>query len=350
MATLKDPHGSVIVRRYGKVVARFKGGEHFLVKRMTDGWDVYLKSGCDGFIEKADPAQSNLGVCFYAGEGVAKDQAEAVKWYRKAAEQNLAAGQHNLGVCYYNGEGVAKDQVEAVKWFRKAAEQNYAEAQYSLGNCYTKGFGVAKDQVEAVKWYRKAAEQNYVVAQYWLGVCYANGFGVAKDQAEAVKWYRKAADQNYAEAQYKLAGGASSNAGTEDNSSNNIGANERYSFRTRGNPWIVCAAFIAVTISAIWGLFQAVARRWAVIVIALAILVVLFVIPHGAGRDFVFGRSVFCRSPELDSLQIRGGKEVVFRARTGVKASTATKVGLAALAADRRHRLSQRGIGLAIRY
>ena len=54
MATLKDPHGSVIVRRYGMVVARLKGGEHFLVKRMTDGWDVYLKSGCDGFIEKAD--------------------------------------------------------------------------------------------------------------------------------------------------------------------------------------------------------------------------------------------------------------------------------------------------------
>jgi hypothetical protein len=54
MATLKDPHGSVIVRRYGKVVARLKGGEHFLVKRMPDGWNVYLKSGCDGFIEKAD--------------------------------------------------------------------------------------------------------------------------------------------------------------------------------------------------------------------------------------------------------------------------------------------------------
>jgi hypothetical protein len=54
MATLKDPHGSVIVRRYGKVVAKLKGGEHFLVERMPDGWNVYLKSGCDGFIEKAD--------------------------------------------------------------------------------------------------------------------------------------------------------------------------------------------------------------------------------------------------------------------------------------------------------
>src|SRR5438552_3342467 len=35
MATLKDPHGSVIVREYGKVVARLKGGEHFLVERMA---------------------------------------------------------------------------------------------------------------------------------------------------------------------------------------------------------------------------------------------------------------------------------------------------------------------------
>ena len=58
------------------------------------------------------------------GQGVAKDEVEAVKWYRKAAEQNDADAQNNLGVCYANGQGVAKDEVEAVKWYRKAAEQN----------------------------------------------------------------------------------------------------------------------------------------------------------------------------------------------------------------------------------
>ena len=46
-----------------------------------------------------------------------------------------AEGQYNLGVGYYKGEGVAKDQAEAVKWYRKAAEQNLAKAQYSLGVC-----------------------------------------------------------------------------------------------------------------------------------------------------------------------------------------------------------------------
>ncbi len=40
-----------------------------------------------------------------------KDYVEAVKWYRKAAEQNHAVAQVNLGVCYANGNGVVKDDV-----------------------------------------------------------------------------------------------------------------------------------------------------------------------------------------------------------------------------------------------
>ena len=84
---------------------------------------------------------------------------EAVKSYRKAAEQNFAKAQYNLGVCYEHGEGVAKDQVEAVKWYRKAAEQNFAKAQYNLGVCFYTGEGVAKDPVEAYKWQLLAARQ-----------------------------------------------------------------------------------------------------------------------------------------------------------------------------------------------
>jgi len=84
---------------------------------------------------------------------------EAVKWYRKAAEQNLAEAQYNLGVCLYAGAGVTKDQVEAVKWYRKAAEQNFAKAQFNLNVCYYNGEGVAKDYVEAYKWLLLAARQ-----------------------------------------------------------------------------------------------------------------------------------------------------------------------------------------------
>ena len=51
--------------------------------------------------------------------GVAKDEVEAVKWYRKAAEQNYSPGLNTIWAsATRNGEGVAKDQVEAVKWYR----------------------------------------------------------------------------------------------------------------------------------------------------------------------------------------------------------------------------------------
>ena len=50
-----------------------------------------------------------------------KNAAEAVKWYRKAAEQGDAEAQYNLGVMYDKGEGVPKNNVEAYKWFNLAA-------------------------------------------------------------------------------------------------------------------------------------------------------------------------------------------------------------------------------------
>jgi TPR repeat protein len=147
--------------------------------------------------EQGDPqSQFELGAAFFVGRcGVAKDEAEAVKWYRKAADQNIPAARYNLGVCYALGHGVARDDVEAVKWYRRAAEQNYPKAQYNLGLCYDHGEGVAKDEAEAVKWYRRAAEQNAAAAQNNLSRCYYIANGVPKDYVEAYKWVLLAAGQ-----------------------------------------------------------------------------------------------------------------------------------------------------------
>ena len=49
------------------------------------------------------------------GKGVPQDYAEAVKWYRRAAEQGDAYAQNNLGLMYANGKGVPQDYAEAVK-------------------------------------------------------------------------------------------------------------------------------------------------------------------------------------------------------------------------------------------
>jgi TPR repeat protein len=91
------------------------------------------------------------------GEGVPEDDAEAVKWYRKAAEQGNAQAQSNLGLMYDNGEGVPEEDAEAVKWIRKAAEQGDPRAQFHLGLMYAKGKGVPEDDVAAYAWYSVAA-------------------------------------------------------------------------------------------------------------------------------------------------------------------------------------------------
>ena len=120
------------------------------------------------------------------------------------AEKQVPPAQTFLGAMYSYGWGVKEDEAEAVKWYRKAAEQGFAKAQYSLGFMYETGDGVKGDKAEAVKWYRKAAEQGLVLAQYWLGFMYYYGDGVEEDKAEAVKWGRKAAEQGLAGAQYIL--------------------------------------------------------------------------------------------------------------------------------------------------
>ena len=81
--------------------------------------------------------KSILGLCTIR-QGVPQDYAEAVKWYRLAAEQGDAVAQYNLGVMYDNGQGVPQDYAEAVKWYRLAAEQGYAHAQRNLGVMYDK--------------------------------------------------------------------------------------------------------------------------------------------------------------------------------------------------------------------
>jgi hypothetical protein len=150
-------------------------------------------------------AHNDLGVHYAKGTGVAEDHAEAVKWYRLAADQGLANAQFNLGVWSEHGTGVVKDAAEAARWYRLAAIQGHASAQCNIGVCYADGTGVVKDAAEAARWYRLAAIQGHASAQYNIGVYYEDGTGVVKDAAEAVRWYRLAADQGDADAQTALA-------------------------------------------------------------------------------------------------------------------------------------------------
>ncbi len=100
---------------------------------------------------------------------------------------------------YAMGRGVPQNDAQALFWIRKAADQGYAAAQFSLGLMYANGRGVPQDYAQARAWFRKAADQGDADAQLNLGIVYGDGGrGVPQDYGQAVIWYRKAADQGIA--------------------------------------------------------------------------------------------------------------------------------------------------------
>ncbi|MCL5123647.1 MAG: AAA family ATPase [Deltaproteobacteria bacterium] len=138
------------------------------------------------------------------GLGVTQNDAQAVKWYRFAADQGYSEAQFNLGLMYENGQGLQQDYVEALKWYRRAADQGLADAQSRLGLMYAHGQGVSQDYGEAKRWFDKAAEQGLPEGQRNLGIVYFYGWGIRPDYKEASRWFKLAAEHGDARSESYL--------------------------------------------------------------------------------------------------------------------------------------------------
>ena len=77
-------------------------------------------------------AQFKLGHAYSIGQGVSKDYAKALKWYRAAASQGHARAQFNLGAAYANGSGVKADKETAMDWFFEAGQSFISEGKRDL--------------------------------------------------------------------------------------------------------------------------------------------------------------------------------------------------------------------------
>ena len=65
---------------------------------------------------------------------------------------------------YDNGQGVPQNYAEAMSWYRRAAETGHAKAQYNLGFLYTNGKGVPQDYITAHMWANLAASNGHHLA------------------------------------------------------------------------------------------------------------------------------------------------------------------------------------------
>jgi len=79
-------------------------------------------------------------------------QATSLRSLRKLADRGDADAQWQMGVLYHNGEGVPRDDEQAMQWFLRAAEQGHVIAQATLGAYYWAGRGVPQDLSKAYLW------------------------------------------------------------------------------------------------------------------------------------------------------------------------------------------------------
>jgi TPR repeat protein len=98
-----------------------------------------------------------------------------------------------LGWLVRNGDGTPRSEADAVRWFRQAADRGNASAEESLGKGYMKGLGGrAPDYGAAAHWFERAASKDDGVAQVKLGLFYSNGWGVPRDMQRAQSLFVKA--------------------------------------------------------------------------------------------------------------------------------------------------------------
>ena len=127
------------------------------------------------------------------------DPVEALKWYRVAAAQDEPDALLRLAEAARDGTlGQARNDAEAEKLFRRAAQHGQPVALLDLGMLRETGGG---NKSAALRVYLEAARNNVPEACDRLGRAYRDGeLGLTVDDVEARTWFKKAADLGDAEA------------------------------------------------------------------------------------------------------------------------------------------------------
>ena len=87
--------------------------------------EFFLKAAKKGH----DRAQCEFGYILYSERN---DYEGAMKWYQKAAAQGYAQAEYNIGILYFYGVGVERDEAKAREWFERAAARGLELAQERL--------------------------------------------------------------------------------------------------------------------------------------------------------------------------------------------------------------------------
>lgn len=134
------------------------------------------------------------------GRGVPQDASQAFALNAQSAAGGYGDAVLAMGWFYLRGVGVARDLAEAERWYRASARQGDVRAMFSLGQIAT----IQRDYTGAHTWFSRASAKGHQRSWYWLGRLYWRGQGVAPDRKEARRLFQLAAGHKVVEAQRAL--------------------------------------------------------------------------------------------------------------------------------------------------
>lgn len=183
----------------------------------------------------------------YTGEHPAKDQKQALRWFRESANLGYVPAMLKLMTFYEKGELVKQNLKLSMSWAKKAAATGEAEGQYALAEAYIYG-GAGKQDVEAglrlldemaadgdetaqqkaeeIRRKVKRAKERFdagirqpstASGNYEMGLYCQTGDGFYTYPKEAVQYFLKAAEKEHVHAQYQLALAYHTGEGTKKN-------------------------------------------------------------------------------------------------------------------------------------
>lgn len=158
------------------------------------------------------PAWLNLAHCYRLGVGTPEPDARAsATWTLHAAKRGDPLAAAEMGALYARGDaaaGVAKDESEALRMFRIAAEGGHPQGMHNVGIAYMAGKHGDKagsgssstaqpDASAALVWFRRAADAGFVPSMVNAGMLLERGVpgasGVPQALPAARAYYSRAA-------------------------------------------------------------------------------------------------------------------------------------------------------------
>jgi len=100
------------------------GLDAFNAGRYADAYAIWWALARNGDAK----SQASLGFMYYSGNGVRRDDQQALLWFSRAAAAGQPTAQFFLGLQYFYGRGVRRDLAKAYSWCDIALSNGYPQS------------------------------------------------------------------------------------------------------------------------------------------------------------------------------------------------------------------------------